>query len=65
MIAGLNNSAAMGPDGLSVHIFKYGGDVIINAVNDIATQSMEEGVVPSHGKVLKLIRLREFNYNRN
>ena len=26
----------MGPDGLPVHTFKYGGDIIIHAINDIA-----------------------------
>merc|ERR1711873_18104 len=41
----------MGPDGLPVHVFKYGGDVITNAVNDTAIQSMEEGVVPSQIKL--------------
>ena len=35
----------MGPDGLPVHIFKYGGDIIVEAVNDIVTDSMEQGLV--------------------
>ena len=51
MIAGLSNSAAIEPDGLPVHIFKYGGDIFIEAVNDIATVSMEQGEVPDSLKM--------------
>ena len=51
VIAGLNNSAAVGPDGLSVHIFKYGVDIVIEVVNDIATVSVEKGEVPDSLKM--------------
>ena len=46
VISKLSNGAAMGPDGLPVHVFKYGGDFIINAVMDITQSSISTGDIP-------------------
>ena len=51
LISKLSNGAAVGPDGLPVQIYKYGGDIIIEAVNYIARISIDNGTVPD---VLKL-----------
>ena len=43
IISSLNNSAAMGPDGLPVNVYKNGGLFIIDAIMDILETSMNTG----------------------
>ena len=44
VIAKLNNGAAMGPDGLLVQVYKYGGHFVLEAIMDIAQCSVKTGV---------------------
>ena len=47
----LNNNAAMGPDGLPVQVYKYGGKMIVEAISDNTRDSIESGICP---QILKL-----------
>ena len=51
VISKLNNNAAMGPDGLPVQVFKYGGKLIIESIMDIRLESMKTGVIPQNLKI--------------
>ena len=46
VITKLSNGAAMGPDGLPVHVFKNGGEFIVSAILDITRDSMDTGHIP-------------------
>ena len=46
IVSKLNNGTSMGPDGLPVHIFQYGGNIIIEAINDITRDSIDSGSIP-------------------
>ena len=41
----------MGPDRLPVQVLKYGGSIIIEAINDIMRDSIESGEIPECLKV--------------
>ena len=47
VISKLNNNAAVGPDGLPVQVFKYGGNLIVEAVMDIMLESVKTQSIPS------------------
>ena len=47
IIGKLNNNAAMGPDGIPVHVLKYGGDIILRAIVDITKESIKTGEIPN------------------
>ena len=47
VISKLSLNSAMGPDGLPVHVFKHGGDIVINAIIDITQISVKNGEIPS------------------
>ena len=47
VISKMSNGAAIGPDGLPVQVFKYGGDFILIAMTNIITLSLVSGEIPS------------------
>ena len=46
IVAKLNNGSAMGPDGIPVQMYKYGGKYVIDAICDIAQSSMDTVDIP-------------------
>ena len=51
VLAKLSNGAAVGPDGIPTLCYKYGGDMVVVALTDIARQSLEQNQIP---RILKL-----------
>ena len=47
----MSNGAAMGPDGLPVQVYNYGGNFIVKAMTDITLQSIEIRDIPNFRKV--------------
>ena len=45
-IGKLSNGAAVGPDGIPTQCYKYGGDMVVSAVVDIARQSLQDKEIP-------------------
>ena len=45
-LAKLSLQSGPGPDGIPPHCIKYGGDIILEAVVDLARSTLEEGWVP-------------------
>ena len=39
-----------GPDGLPPHCLKYGGSLVVEAICDIGTSTLEEGLIPEEMK---------------
>ena len=51
VLAKLSNGAAVGPDGIPTLCYKYGGNLVVTALTDIARQSLESNQIP---QILKL-----------
>ena len=45
-IKGLSNRSAMGPDGVPVQVLKAGGELVLEAVCDLARVSLDTGIIP-------------------
>ena len=50
-IKGLSNNSAMGPDGVPVQVLKAGGELVLEAICDLARESLDTGIIPD---ILKL-----------
>ena len=43
----LSNGAAVGPDRIPTLCYKYGGNLVVTALTDIARQSLETNQIPT------------------
>ena len=51
ILSKVSNGAAVGPDGVPTQCYKYGGGLVVTALTDIASQSLDQNEIP---QILKL-----------